>query len=71
MKMKWDKFIEKHFQEWLYRTVHADERRKVYDSIFKLVEHDPSLLSHCSWPEMRRMAEGSFDTDTLYNKSDI
>lgn len=57
MTAKWDDYIEKHFQEWLDRTVWLDEREKVYNAIFNLVDKDPSLLEHCSWPEMRRMTE--------------
>jgi hypothetical protein len=55
--MKWDSFVEKHFQEWLDRTVCLDDRDAVEKAIRDLVCQYPELLENRSWPEMRRMTE--------------
>jgi hypothetical protein len=55
--MEWDSFVERHFQEWLDRTIPDDDRENVDRAIRDLVCANPDLLDRCSWPEMRRLTE--------------
>lgn len=56
-KLPWDNATERHFQQWLDRSVHDDEREEVEQGIRQLVEDDPSLMDGAghSWPELRDM----------------
>lgn len=50
-----DEFIERHFQAWLERHVHEDDREEVARKIRKLVDDDPGLGGH-GWPQLREMS---------------
>jgi hypothetical protein len=51
-----DEFMERHFQAWLERWVHEDDRAAVEAGIRRLLADDPELGGH-GWPELRNMAE--------------
>ena len=51
-----DEFMERHFQAWLERFIHEDERAEVERRIRRLLADDPGLGGH-GWPELRNMAE--------------
>lgn len=50
-----DEFVERHFQTWLERFVHEDDREEVSAKIRTLLADDPGLGGH-GWPELREMA---------------
>lgn len=50
-----DAFIERHFQAWLERYIHEDDREEVAGKIRRLLADDPGLGSK-GWPELREMA---------------
>jgi hypothetical protein len=50
-----DEFIERHFQAWLERHIHEDDREEVEGKIRRLLADDPDLGNH-GWPELRDMA---------------
>ena len=52
-----DDFTEKHFRNWLDRTVPDDDRDAVEAVIRELLVEHPDLPERLSWPEMRNLAE--------------
>lgn len=50
-----DEFVEKHFQAWLERYIHEDDRPEVERKIRGLLDDDPGLGGK-GWPELREMA---------------
>jgi hypothetical protein len=50
-----DEFVERHFQAWLDRYVHEDDREHVAEKIRGLLSDDPDLGCK-GWPELREMA---------------
>jgi len=54
-----DRATAEHFYAWLERHVFEDEQHAVEQAIHALLREHPDLVHTHSWPEMRRMAEGS------------
>ena len=50
-----DEFMERHFQAWLERFVHEDDREEVDSKIRQLLADQPDLGSR-GWPDLRMMA---------------
>jgi hypothetical protein len=52
-----DDFIERHFQAWLERSVHEDDREEVESKIRQYCSGEtPEYWGNKSWPELRDMA---------------
>lgn len=54
-----DQFIEQHFQAWLDRVVHEDDRDAVESAIRQFcANEDAEYWGNKSWPEIRDLAGG-------------
>jgi hypothetical protein len=52
-----DEFTERHFQAWLDRFVHEDDREEVESKIRSFCAGEtPEYWGNKSWPELRDMA---------------
>src|SRR5690606_22622440 len=52
-----DEFVERHFQAWLDRWVHPDDREAVEKKIRDFcADETPEYWGNKSWPELREMA---------------
>lgn len=52
-----DEFVERHFQAWLERHIHEDDRPEVENKIRKFCASEtPEYWGNKSWPELREMA---------------